>query len=76
MGSQNTGVLGHKPALIIDDEPEQVLENLKGVSCLLTIMASTDIGTHKNIGEAYLVLAHIIDASTVSINEALANAQS
>ena len=36
MSDQGKKVLGYEPALVCNDEPEQVLDNLRGVSCLLT----------------------------------------
>lgn len=71
MSNQSEQVLGYQPAMIINDEPEQVLDNLKGVSCLLTMMASSGIAQHRNVGAAYEVLAHIVDASTVRLSQAL-----
>lgn len=71
MSDQGKKVLGYEPALVCNDEPEQVLDNLRGVSCLLTMMASADIGQHRNIGDAYKVLACIVEASTVRLSQAL-----
>lgn len=70
MSKQSKEVLGYEAAFITSDDPEHVLSNLRGVSCLLMMMGASDIGNHKNIAEAYEVLAHIVDASTVRLSQA------
>ena len=63
----------YTPTLTYNAEPDEVIGDLCGVSCILQILAASDMTNHNNIGDAYSVMAEIIDAATHKLSRAIDN---
>ena len=61
--------LGYKPLLSLNDEPEQAIRTLQGVSCVLATLAQADGGTlnHRNAPAMFEMLAGVTDACTETL---------
>lgn len=66
--SQNAP-LGYKPLLSLNDEPEQAIRTLQGVSCVLATFAAADDGSmnHRNAPAMFEMLAGVTDACTETL---------
>ena len=66
--SQNAP-LGYKPLLSLNDEPEQAIRTLQGVSCVLATLPHAEGGSliHRNIPAMFEMLAGVIDACTETL---------
>ena len=66
--SQNAP-LGYKPLLSLNDEPEQAIRTLQGVSCVLATFAAADGGSmnHRNAPAMFEMLAGVTDACTETL---------
>ena len=61
----------YTPTLTYNAEPEEAIADLRGVSCILKMLAASDTANHKNIGDAYGVISEIIEATADRLNEAM-----
>lgn len=61
--------LGYKPLLSLNDEPEQAIRTLQGVSCVLATFAAADGGimNHRNAPAMFEMLAGVTDACTETL---------
>ena len=65
--------LGYKPLLSLNDEPEQAIRTLQGVSCVLATFAAADDGimNHRNAPAMFEMLAGVTDACTETLASAV-----
>lgn len=70
--SQNAP-LGYKPLLSLNDEPEQAIRTLQGVSFVLATFAAADDGimNHRNAPAMFEMLAGVTDACTETLASAV-----
>lgn len=61
--------LGYKPLLSLNDEPEQAIRTLQGVSCVLAVFSAADSGimNHRNAPAMFEMLAGVTDACTETL---------
>lgn len=69
----DTTAAGYTPTMTYNADPESAIADLRGVACVLDVMATANDTMFRNIGDAYGVLGEVINAATdrltKSINE-------
>lgn len=62
---------GYTPTLTYNAAPESAISDLRGVACILEVMATADATTFRNIGDAYGVLGEVIKAATDRLGKSI-----
>ena len=61
----------YTPTITYNADPENAIADLRGVACILEIMAIADETMFKNIGDAYGVLSTVIKAATDRLGKSI-----
>lgn len=61
----------YTPTITYNADPESAIADLRGVACILEIMAIADETMFKNIGDAYGVLGEVIKAATDRLGKSI-----
>ncbi len=67
-----SAALGYTPLLSLNDEPEQAIRTLQGVSCVLSMFSMADTGSmnHRNAPAMFEMLAGVTDACAETLARA------
>ena len=61
----------YAPTLTYNADPENAIADLRGVACILDVMATADETMFRNIGDAYGVLGEVIKAATDRLGKSI-----
>lgn len=67
----NTAAAECTSAMTYNDDPESAIADLRGVACILDVMATADETMFRNIGDAYVVLGEVIKAVTDRLGKSI-----
>lgn len=66
-----TVAAAYTPTMTYNTDPEDAIANLRGVACILDVMATADATMFRNIGDAYGVLGEVIKAATDRLGKSI-----
>ena len=70
-----TETAAYTQTMTYNADPENAIADLRGVACILGIMATADEVTFKNAGDAYGVLGEMTRAIADCLGKAITNAE-
>ena len=66
-----TVAAGYTPTMTYNADPENAITDLRGVACILDVMATADATMFRSIGDAYGVLGEVIKAATDRLEKSM-----